>query len=131
MLNNIIFITLFLLFLSSFAYAEDVTLIMPIEDAKKIVVNLEKTDNYSKQITVLEQTNGELNTQIGTLNQQVQLKQDKVDLCSKEMENVKKIGETKLKVCEDSKDTFMDKIWFGLGTGGIGALIAIIAIAIL
>jgi hypothetical protein len=116
----------FILFLSTFAHAEDMTLNMPVEDAQKIVVQLEKTSNYEKQIILLEKTNDELTKQTDLLRQQVELKQQQIDLTTKEMENIKQIYEEKLKVCENSKPSIWSKISLGIGSLGIGYLLGVL-----
>jgi multidrug efflux pump subunit AcrA (membrane-fusion protein) len=116
----------------SIALCEDVTLTTPISDAKKIVVNLEKSNLYQKQVVLLEKANAQLlkqnqmlGEQIILLNEQIVVQKEQLALTTKQLETQKELYEDKLKVCEKDKPSFLDKAMIGIGGAGIGALIAL------
>lgn len=124
--------------LPSIALCEDVTLTTPISDAKKIVVNLEKSNLYQKQIILLEKANSQLmkqnqmlGEQIILLNEQIVVQKEQLDLTKKQLDTQKELYEDKLKACEKDKPSFLDKAMIGIGGAGIGALIALGLVLIL
>lgn len=117
---------------------EDVTLTTPIGDAKRIVVNLEKSNLYQKQIILLEKANSQLmkqnqmlGEQIILLNEQIVVQKEQLDLTKKQLDTQKELYEDKLKACEKDKPGFFDKAMIGVGGAGIGALIALGLVLIL
>jgi hypothetical protein len=128
----ILFASLCVLCLPSIALCEDVTLTTPISDAKKIVVNLEKSNLYKKQVILLEKANAQLmkqnemlGEQIVLLNEQLAVQKEQLELTTKQLDTQKELYEDKLKACEKDKPNFLDKAMIGLGGAGIGALIAL------
>lgn len=118
------------------SYAEDICI--PLNDAKKMVVELDKTQIYVKQIALLERANIQLteqNTilleQTIILKEQIQLKQEQLDLVLKENESQKKIYEDKIKLYEKEKPSFIDKAIIGISGAGIGVIIGALLIAVL
>lgn len=127
-LGSLVFLLVFLSVSSG--YCQDVTLTMPLESVKKIVVDLEKVRLYEEQIIVLEKGSEELVKQNKLIleqnvliKDQIQLKQDQLELATTEMENMKKMYEAKLQACEDGKPTFTQKLSLMAGSAGVGALI--------
>lgn len=122
-----------LLFAPLSVKAEDVTLTLPIEDAKRLVVELEKVKIYATQIELLEKANLQLieqtiilNNQVELLKEQVQLKQEQLDLTVKEMDDMKKVYEAKIDAYEKEKPTIMEKVGLSMGSAGIGALLMLL-----
>lgn len=116
--------------------AQDI--VLPLSDAKKIVVELEKNNIYVEQIKLLEKANGQLTNQTNILKEQnqllqdqVKLKQEQLDLSSKELNNQKKVYEDKLAICEKDKPTLLDKIKIGVGGVGIGVIMTLVAIILI
>jgi hypothetical protein len=117
---------------SSFA-SDDI--VLPVSDAKKIVVELEKTSLYAQQIQLLEKANEQLIEQLKILqdqnkllSEQIRLKQEQLDLSIKELDNQKKVYEDKLRVSEENKPTFLDKLKIGVGGASIGVVVTLLAI---
>lgn len=105
---------------------------MPINDAKKIVTELDKTNLYVQQIDLLEKANNELIEQnkilleqISLLKVTVDLQKEQIDLQAKQLIDQKKLYEDKIKVYEKTKGTVMDKIMIGLGGIGVGAVVGL------
>lgn len=124
--------SLFLLSFSSPSFGEDVTLTVPVSDAKKIVVELEKTQLYAQQIQLLEEANTQLveqtkifQSQVDVLKKTIDLQKEQIDLTVKQMDDQKKVYEDKIKVYEKEKPSFLDKVVIGVGGAGVGALIAL------
>jgi hypothetical protein len=128
-------IIIILLMFVSPSYCEDVQLNMPIDDAKKIVVELEKSKIYKEQVEIIEEMNGKLveqtvilNDQIIILKSTVELKQKQLELTTEQMDKQKEVYEDKLEVCEKDKPTFFDKFLIGTGGAGVGALIILLLV---
>lgn len=128
----ILFVSLFVLSIPAIAKCEDVTLVTPINDAKRIVVNLERSNLYKNQIALLEKANAQLikqnqilNEQIIILNEQIAVQKEQLELTIKQLETQKKLYEDKLEVAEKDKPSFLDKLMIGVGGAGIGAIIAL------
>lgn len=125
----IIFVSL-LLPITSFAQ-DSINVSLP--DAKKMVVNLEKSDLYEKQILLLEKANTQLTEQniilqdqTKILKEQIQLKQDQIDLTIKAMEDQKQVYEDKIKIYEKEKPSLFDKALLIGGGLGLGLLIGLL-----
>lgn len=115
----------------SFGASDDV--VIPITDAKKIVVSLEKSSIYEKQVILLEKANIQLTEQNvilleqnKLLKEQLQLKQEKIDLTVKILDEQKQVYEDKIKVYEKEKPSIFDKVLMVGGGIGLGILLVIL-----
>ena len=111
---------------------------LPLSDTKKIVVELEKNIIYVQQIELLEKTNIQMLEQNGLLTDQILLLQKKYDLKNEQylltlklIDDQQVVYEEKIKVCEETKTTFMDKVMIGLGGAGVGAVLTLVLIILL
>jgi hypothetical protein len=114
------------------SFAQD-EIIVPLPDAKKMVVNLEKSNLYEKQVLLLEKANVQLTEQniilqeqTKILKEQIQLKQEQIDLTVKEIENQKQIYEEKIEIYEKEKPSLFDKALLIGGGLGLGLLIGLL-----
>lgn len=128
----IIILSSFLLPITSFAQDE---IIIPLPDAKKMVVNLEKSDLYEKQVLLLEKANEQLTEQnvllqdqTKILKEQIQLKQEQIDLTVKEMNNQKQMYEDKIKIYEKEKGNIWTKVGLLLGGVGVGIIAGVVLV---
>jgi len=133
---GILLSSIFILCTPLISFAEDI--VIPIADAKKMVVELERSSLYERQVVLIEKANSQLvdqNTllmeQNIILKEQVKLKQDQLDLSAKELENQKKVYEDKIKVYEKDKGNIWDKVFIAVGGIGIGILAGAVLVLLL
>ena len=117
---------------NSYCQDNDVPLTMPLSDAKKIVVNLEKSNLYQQEIDQLEngnkqliEQNGNLLKQINVLKDELKIKDDQINIARKQIDDQKKIYEDKVKACEETKPSVFNKISGILGGFGLGILVGL------
>lgn len=121
-----------ILLIPTLSFGANDDLVIPISDAKKMVVNLEKSNIYEKQVILLEKANVQLTEQNvilleqnKLLKEQLQLKQEQIDLTVKELDKQKQIYEDKIKVYEKEKPSIFDKALLIGGGIGLGILLGL------
>jgi len=131
---KIVLISLVILPLTS--YAQTSTVIVnstsPVvcfteDDAKKMVVDLENSNDYREQVEILKEANAELEKQITLLKEINKLQQEQSEISKQTIESYQKLlkaqKEAYEKEIENNKPSIWEKIFVGIGAAGIGVLI--------
>jgi len=110
-----------------------------VEDAKRLVVELEKGKILEKNLDLLEKSNDELTKQTQLLKEQIDLMNEKINAAQKLIDESEKIYGEKEKVFEEKEVILNDELkeakkprWKSIfSAGGIGAAIAAVLISVL
>ena len=100
-----------------------------------MVVELEQTANLAKQVGLLEQGTAEMQAQLGILKETVRIQKEQADLANAALETQKKLSEAQDANCqqmiEAARPTFMDNVKNNVLAGGVGAMLAVVAMLLL
>ena len=111
----------------SICFSEDV--------ARKMVVELERTDNLAKQVGLLEQGTTEMQAQLDILKETVRIQKEQVDVATAALEVQRKLAQAQDANCKqlikEAKPTFIDNLKSNVLAGGVGAVLAVVAILLL
>ena len=111
----------------SVCFSEDV--------AGKMVMELERTANLGKQVELLEQGTAEMQAQLDILKETIRIQKEQVDVATAALEAQKKLAEVQDANCKQlikaAKPTFLDNVKNNMLAGGVGAVLAVVAILLL
>lgn len=100
------------------------------DDTKKIVVDLENSNDYREQVEILKEANVELEKQIISLKEINKLQQEQLEISKQTIESYKNLlnaqKEAYEKEIENNKPNIWEKIFVGVGAAGIGVLIGLL-----
>ena len=100
------------------------------DDTKKIVVDLENSNDYREQVEILKEANAELEKQIISLKEINKLQQEQLEISKQTIESYQKLlnaqKEAYEKEIENSKPSIWGKIFAGAGGLGIGILVGLL-----
>ena len=100
------------------------------DDTKKIVVDLENSNDYREQVEILKEANVELEKQIISLKEINKLQQEQLEISKQTIESYQKLLKTQKeayeKEIENNKPNIWEKIFVGVGAAGIGVLIGLL-----
>ena len=100
------------------------------DDTKKIVVDLENSNDYREQVEILKEANVELEKQIISLKEINKLQQEQLEISKQTIESYQKLlnaqKEAYEKEIENNKPNIWEKIFVGVGAAGIGVLIGLL-----
>jgi len=103
--------------------------------AGKMVVDLERTANLGKQVGLLEQGTAEMQAQLDILKETIRIQKEQVDVATAALETQRKIAEAQDANCKqlikEAKPTFIDNVKSNVLAGGVGAVLAVVAILLL
>lgn len=105
------------------------------EVAAKMVVELERTANLGRQVSLLEQGTAEMQAQLDILKETVRIQKEQVDVATAALETQRKFADAQDANCQQlikaAKPTFMDNVKSNVLAGGVGAVLAVVAILLL
>ena len=111
----------------SVCFSEDV--------AGKMVMELERTANLGRQVELLEQGTAEMRAQLDILKETIRIQKEQVDVATAALEAQKKLAEVQDANCQQlikaAKPTFLDNVKNNVLAGGVGAVLAVVAILLL
>lgn len=100
------------------------------DDTKKMVVDLENSNDYREQVEILKEANVELEKQIISLKEINKLQQEQLEISKQTIESYKNLlnaqKEAYEKEIENNKPNIWEKIFVGVGAAGIGVLIGLL-----
>lgn len=100
------------------------------DDTKKMVVDLENSNDYREQVEILKEANAELEKQIISLKEINKLQQEQLEISKQTIESYQKLLKTQKeayeKEIENNKPNIWEKIFVGVGAAGIGVLIGLL-----
>ena len=100
------------------------------DDTKKMVVDLENSNDYREQVEILKEANVELEKQIISLKEINKLQQVQLEISKQTIESYKNLlnaqKEAYEKEIENNKPNIWEKIFVGVGAAGIGVLIGLL-----
>jgi hypothetical protein len=103
--------------------------------AGKMVMELERTANLGKQVVLLEQRTAEMQAQLDILKETIRIQKGQVDVANAELEAQQKLAEAQDVNCQRlikaAEPTFMDNVKNNVIAGGVGTVLAIVAILLL
>jgi len=103
--------------------------------AGKMVMELERTANLGRQVELLEQGTAEMQAQLDILKETIRIQKEQVDAATAAMEAQKKLAEVQDANCQQlvkaAKPTFLDNVKNNVLAGGVGAVLAVVAILLL
>ena len=103
--------------------------------AGKMVMELERTANLGRQVELLEQGTAEMRAQLDILKETIRIQKEQVDAATAAMEAQKKLAEVQDENCRQllkaAKPTFLDNVKNNVLAGGVGAVLAVVAILLL
>ena len=98
-------------------------------------MELERTANLGKQIGLLEQGTAEMQAQLDILKEAIRIQKEQVDVATAAIEAQKKLAEVQDANCKqlikEAKPTFLDNVKNNVLAGGVGAVLAVVAILLL
>ena len=98
-------------------------------------MELERTANLGRQVELLEQGTAEMQTQLDILKETIRIQKEQVDVATAAMEAQKKLAEAQEANCRQllkaAKPTFLDNVKSNVLAGGVGAVLAVVAILLL
>ena len=103
--------------------------------AGKMVMELERTANLGRQVVLLEQGTAEMQSQLDILKETIRIQKEQVDVATAAIEAQKKLAEVQDANCQQlikaAKPTFLDNVKNNVLAGGVGAVLAVVAILLL
>jgi hypothetical protein len=100
-----------------------------------MVMELERTANLGKQVELLEQGAAEMQAQLDILKETIRIQKEQVDVATATMEAQKKLAEVQDANCQQlikaAKPSFLDNVKNNVFAGGVGAVLAVMAILLL
>ncbi len=98
-------------------------------------MELERIANLGRQVELLEQGTAEMQAQLDILKETIRIQKEQVDVASAAMEAQKKLAEAQDANCRQlikaAKPTFLDNVKNNVLAGGVGAVLAVVAILLL
>jgi len=98
-------------------------------------MELERTANLGKQVELSEQGTAEMQAQLDILKETIHIQKEQVDVATAALEAQKKLAEAQDANCQQlikaAKPTFMENVKSNVLAGGVGALLAVVAILLL
>ena len=98
-------------------------------------MELERTANLGRQVKLLEQGTAEMQAQLDILKETIRIQKEQVDVATAAMEAQKKLAEAQDANCRQllkaAKPTFLDNVKSNVLSGGVGAVLAVVAILLL
>ena len=105
------------------------------EVAGRMVVELERNALLKEQLVLQEQMTRELSQQVDSLKEIVRLQKEQIDASNNMIESQKKMAEAQDANCRQlikaAKPTFLDNVKSNVLAGGVGAVLAVVAILLL
>ena len=100
-----------------------------------MVVELERNALLKEQLVLQEQMTRELSQQVDSLKEIVRLQKEQIDASNNMIESQKKMAEAQDANCRQllkaAKPTFLDNVKSNVLAGGVGAVLAVVAILLL
>jgi hypothetical protein len=98
-------------------------------------MELERTANLGKQVRLLEQGTAEMQVQLDILKETIRIQKEQVDVATASLVAQKNLAEIQDANCQQlikaAKPTFMDNVKNNVLAGGVGAVLAVVAILLL
>ena len=105
------------------------------EVAGGMVVELERNALLKEQLVLQEQMTRELSQQVDSLKEIVRLQKEQLEASNNMIESQKKLAEAQEANCRQmikaAKPTFLDNVKSNVLAGGVGAVLAVVAILLL
>ena len=100
-----------------------------------MVVELERNALLKEQLVLQEQMTRELSQQVESLKEIVRLQKEQIEASTNMIESQKKLAEAQDANCQQlvkaAKPTFMENVKSNVLAGGVGAVLAVVAIILL
>ena len=105
------------------------------ETAGGMVVELERNALLKEQLILQEQMTKEISQQVDSLKEIVRLQKEQLEVSNNMIESQKKLAEAQDANCRQmikaAKPTFLDNVKSNVLAGGVGAVLAVVAILLL